>query len=651
MQALDLEHQGRSFRGPNLTAFRERGYTIVGGLLEAEEVQRLRSQVIETFAEMEQQGRVGTDPGKEGTIRGLDSDLLSIPSLRHVLLDPRLLRVIGELLGGEPVYFGDSSVRFGANGVRAWHRDNVDRTRRRGQDWHGFYPLLRCGLYLQDHSLHSGGLALRPHSHQSKRLLPTLPVLAGSKSGELVAWNMRTVHCGEVVRMRGMPGLALNPRVQSLLPAPMRVAEDHKRIVLFMAFGLPSSHLDNYVAYLRTRHYMQRSWSNSRFGSEVWDEAERAGLHMLRPIPAYGTPADRAPLGDHRPTRHERVTPSRELKGQRSDSVAGVVRVAEEGRVAEDVRVAEEGRIAEVLAKVREHPAVARIAHTGYSLIDFAEPSLKLEIAQLLRGWTLARVHGGAGETARDPAASPALRMGARAGLGLDPADVSYVMPIAVSEARIKQVGTRQIMRGVAVFSPQEHVRVAAVTTGKLALALDALTAADLRAAQVGVLPFPGSDRGSSVLFAVKRRRPLLVGYGPRRPGPGMAVHLPERLGLSSEEELDRALSLLVARLLADLAPKQDQAVRALGGLHHTHALRVILLANLDSSASRLLLTYARDRSLRVAVFDEYAHELRELDGDVKRLPPDRSTTEQAQDWPGPFDAAAFANALRALAA
>jgi hypothetical protein len=632
MQAED--HQSKSCPGLDPVAFRERGYTVVGGLFAADEVERLRSLVVETVAEMEQQGRVAADPGEEGTVRGCESDLLSIPSLRGVLLDPRLLRVIGELLGGEPVYFGDSSVRIGGNGIRGWHRDNTNRTWRRGSDWHGTYPLLRCGLYLQDHSLHSGGLAMRPKSHKTKRLLPALPELVKSKAGELVAWNMRTVHAGEAVRMRGMPGFPLNPRMQSRLPARMRVPEDRERVVLFMAFGLPSSHLDNYVGYLRNRDYMQRSWSRSRFGPEVWEEAERAGLHMRRPIPAYGTPEDRARSRSPRHPRAGSVTPA-----------------GGESFTPMHERAGREERVADVLAAVREHPAVAEIAHTGHSLIDFGEPRLELEIARLLRGWTLAR-GAGSSEEVLDPGAPSALLMGARAGLGLDPAAVAYTP--AISGSRLRRAFARQLMRGIARFSKPERVRVAAVTTGALARALAAMPAADLHEARVGVLPLPGLDDGSGALFAIRHRLPLLTAYGFRRLGPGVAVALPERLGLSPNPELDRALSLLVERVLAGAAHEQDRDVRALAGLHRTHALRVVLLGSVASGAARLLVDYARERGLRVGVLQHGACELHELDragGVTATRYPGPESEADAEFAPETFNAARFADALRALAA
>jgi hypothetical protein len=269
----------------------ERGYTVVRGLFEPEEIARLRTVALETMEELKQQGLTAIEAGREGDMRYSSCDLLSISQLRQVLLDPRLVQAAKELLGGEPSYFGDSSFRIGKNGYRAWHRDNVDRVRwRGGPDWRDPYPLVRCGLYLQDQSRRSGGLAVRPHSNRPGRRLPTLPALVDAGAGDLVAWDLRTVHAGEVVRVRGLRKLALNPRLQTYMPESMRLPDDQPRIVLFMTFGLGGAHLDNLLGYYRTRDYMCDSWMNSRFGPEVWAEAESAGLHVLHPTAEYGTP-------------------------------------------------------------------------------------------------------------------------------------------------------------------------------------------------------------------------------------------------------------------------------------------------------------------------------------------------------------------------
>jgi hypothetical protein len=268
--------------------FRRHGYLVVEQLFGAEEIERLRSVALDTLAEYERDGRGGVERGKEGTMRAAPGDLLSIPSLRHVLLDPRLLGAVTALLGGKPCYFGDSSVRVGRNGIRGWHRDNVNRRRwRGGPDWRDPYPLLRCGLYMQDQAHHSGGLALRPGSNRPGRRLPTLGRLVRARAGDLVVWDLRTVHSGEAVRMRGLPRLTLHPRLQTLLPERMRVPEERERVVMFMTFALPGAHLDNYLAYLSKRDYMRAAWASSGVAPEVWEQAEEAGLEIVRSIPEY----------------------------------------------------------------------------------------------------------------------------------------------------------------------------------------------------------------------------------------------------------------------------------------------------------------------------------------------------------------------------
>jgi hypothetical protein len=290
------EQMSRSLPSVDPDALRKRGYAIVRRVFDAEEIGSLRTAARETIADMEREGRTRTFPGREGTALGGDGDLLDMPRLRHVLYDPRMVSVVQRLLGGPPVYFGDSTFRVGKSGIRGWHRDSVNRRRwRGGPDWHDPpYPLLRCGLYLQDQSRHSGGLALRPRSNRPGLVRPTLPKLVNASAGDLIAWDLRTVHSGEAVRLRGLPQLPLHPRLQTHLPDGLRVPEDGERIVLFMAFARPGAHLDRYVKDLRGRGDLPEL-SSTRYAPEVRAEAENAGLRILAPIAAHDqAPADRA---------------------------------------------------------------------------------------------------------------------------------------------------------------------------------------------------------------------------------------------------------------------------------------------------------------------------------------------------------------------
>jgi hypothetical protein len=273
--------------------FRKRGYTVVKRVFEPAEIEQLRVQALDAMARLEERDLMTRDVGPEGVARYGRCDVLSIPEVRHVLLDPRLVTVIAELLGGRPTYFGESVLRIGKHGARAWHRDNVDRTKRLGGlDWHDPYRILRCGVYMQDQAHHSGGLAVRPRSNRPGAQIRSIPVLVSAEPGDLIVWDLRTVHSGEVIRLRRAPVLPLHPYLQTHLPQALRLEEGPERMVMFMSFGLPGPHLDHYLAYLQTREQNREIWATSRFGSEVWEQAAQAGLDVFAPTPEYGAPPE-----------------------------------------------------------------------------------------------------------------------------------------------------------------------------------------------------------------------------------------------------------------------------------------------------------------------------------------------------------------------
>jgi hypothetical protein len=285
------EIQTLSYPGLERARFRERGYAVVKRLFATDEIEALRGATTSAIERLQESDLVMSEPGPEGVARLARCDVLSIPEVRHMMLDRRLLGAIGELLGAQPTYFGESVLRIGKQGGRAWHRDNVNRLKRRGGlDWHDPYRILRCGIYMQDQARHSGGLAVRPRSHRPGTQIRSLPIYIDAEPGDLIVWDLRTVHSGEVVRLRVAPRLALPPRLQTRLPESLRVADERERMVMFMSFGVRGPHLDHYLDYLRTRKQNRELWETSRFDQEVWEQAAQAGLDVLAAAPEYGTP-------------------------------------------------------------------------------------------------------------------------------------------------------------------------------------------------------------------------------------------------------------------------------------------------------------------------------------------------------------------------
>jgi hypothetical protein len=62
----------------------------------------------------------------------------------------------------------------------------------RTPDWHGRYTALRFGIYLQDHTTHTGGLNLRDRSHNTVSLTTGRTIYLQSAVGDVVVWRLRT---------------------------------------------------------------------------------------------------------------------------------------------------------------------------------------------------------------------------------------------------------------------------------------------------------------------------------------------------------------------------------------------------------------------------------------------------------------------------
>lgn len=237
---------------------------------------------------------------REGCSKGSGGDVLSNDALEHVILDERVITPVRDILG-QVVYFGESSYRFddkpSERAARHYHNDaRVD-----GGDYDKPYPIVRVGLYLQDHVTHSGGLKLRPGSHRLdcleelgrrealarllrgrvrwKQLSPGLnvPTLAG----DLLIWSMRIHHSGYAVRLRGAPNLCLPPWLENLVPSFLARPLAHQRCVIFASFGSPSPELEAYIEQ-RVRHPGNVDhWRKCRFDRQsIRDLCERRGITL-----------------------------------------------------------------------------------------------------------------------------------------------------------------------------------------------------------------------------------------------------------------------------------------------------------------------------------------------------------------------------------
>ena len=281
----------------DIAKFWNEGALLARDVLSEGETILLRHKIEGFIATWESQGLA------QRTLTGgrLAVDLLSVPVLRNLLLDSRIISVVRSILGTQPVYFGDSTLSYGS-ASRGWHRDNrvCDRDNFSGLDWKGNYPIIRLGFYLQDHKIHSGGLGVRLGSHLPpdnnpfvhSKILPHYlrsilanhtgkPVNMGSTSGDLVIWSLKTLHSADAVRLKWLPHFRVPPFLENITPNRAKIPHSVRRIACFMTFAASGEHLDRYLSYLHTRDYMLELWKKSVWDEESISMAKEAGLSLV----------------------------------------------------------------------------------------------------------------------------------------------------------------------------------------------------------------------------------------------------------------------------------------------------------------------------------------------------------------------------------
>ncbi len=276
-------------------AYQRDGYTVVRDVFDPKEVAEWRVRAGAAAEDARSRGCV-LRPVQDKVLPV--QDLLSLPELGSVVFDERILRIARTLLGqDEIVYFGDSGMQVGGY-LGSFHKDNTCRTDGKHEDWRSPYTLVRLGVYLQDHSRHSGGLKLRRGSHLFADVSSGRVVNVDSRIGDVVAWSLRITHSGHAIRVRGARWLALPPVLELHVPKRLVVPEACQRIALFVTFGLSDAHLERYLAKYtdlakNPDNYLHKAWLYAD-PSPAWEERARAcGVVLRKPIREWGTLFDR----------------------------------------------------------------------------------------------------------------------------------------------------------------------------------------------------------------------------------------------------------------------------------------------------------------------------------------------------------------------
>lgn len=230
----------------------------------------------------------------------LRGDVLTHGSIRDILLDDRVIFLLKAILR-DVVYFGDSCIQSEKKeGFRSFHRDSQldfeDPTKTE-------YPIVRLGIYMQDHTSFSGGLKVRKGSHRFEyvgkqnifRVFFSKPhgplswkairfgksVNLDIEPGDLAIWNLRTWHSGHAVRLKLFSKLSINPKLEKYIPKFLARPSVFPRMVIFSSFGSPSSQLDTYINERSNHPSNQEFWKECKFNTpDVLDLCRKKGIAL-----------------------------------------------------------------------------------------------------------------------------------------------------------------------------------------------------------------------------------------------------------------------------------------------------------------------------------------------------------------------------------
>ncbi len=267
--------------------FDNEGYVLIPKVFSASEIEQFRKLAYEQY-EIDKSKKldftISSMPTKAKYNKG---DLLSKEKLHPILLDDRILKIARAILGSDDIiYFGDSTYQIGT-GIRGFHRDNIDRTDFNGPDWKGKYTLIRMGIYLQNHKDYSGGLKIKTGTHKKS---DGKAVFVGSVEGDVVVWDLKTLHSGNAVRLKLFPNFSINKGGrEGMVPAFLKKDQEHERISLFMTFALKSSHLDRYInEYSLKRQDTLENLRASVFSSTALELANKKHVQIIKLVPEQG---------------------------------------------------------------------------------------------------------------------------------------------------------------------------------------------------------------------------------------------------------------------------------------------------------------------------------------------------------------------------
>lgn len=278
--------------------FWKNGYIIIRDVFSKNQILKFR-----TFIKKKSEEIVGTDKKdwRKINLEGM-KDILSYEELRDSILNKKLLDTVKYLLEDENIYYwGYSRFRYNEKSYRNIHNDAKNDFK---NPFDTKYPILRTGVYLQDHKNFSDGLkifkkschaykfgrAIIKKAFKEKDLRYLLPqrfksVNIDSQAGDVIIWNLRTCHSANAIRLKFFKNLSFRPFIENFLEkyfSNILLPSEKDRAVIFSNFGTMSDELINFLKDNVKQPAIYNSIKNSDFlNDNILSESNKYGLKIL----------------------------------------------------------------------------------------------------------------------------------------------------------------------------------------------------------------------------------------------------------------------------------------------------------------------------------------------------------------------------------
>ncbi len=278
--------------------FWENGYAVIRNIYTKDQIIRFRNFIKKTGEEI-----AGSEQKDWRTLKGEGlKDVLSYRELRDSILNENLLKTIKHIFDDEDIYYwGYSRFRFNEKTYRNTHNDAKNDNK---NPFKTKYPILRIGIYLQDHKNYSDGLKIFKKSCHSFKLGRTLlkkiikenelryllpqrfnSVNIDSNAGDVILWNLRTCHSANALRIKFIKNLSLRPSIENFLEKyfpGLILPRENDRAVIFSDFGKMSESLIDYIRHNLNQPGVYNPIKNSNFlVDEIISKSNELGLKIL----------------------------------------------------------------------------------------------------------------------------------------------------------------------------------------------------------------------------------------------------------------------------------------------------------------------------------------------------------------------------------